>query len=106
VALAVLPVPDGRLRLRRLGPLRLPTNWLSNFGGSAWTWDEQRGAWYYHAYLPEQPDLDWRNPEVSEAMLGVLRFWVELGADGFRVDALRHTIKDDRWRDNPTRTPR
>ena len=78
-----------------------PTNWVSNFGGSAWTWDEQRGAWYYHAYLPEQPDLDWRNPELREAMLGVLRFWVEHGADGFRVDALRQTIKDDQWRDNP-----
>jgi alpha-glucosidase len=78
-----------------------PTNWVSNFGGSAWTWDEQRGAWYYHAYLPEQPDLDWRNPEVREAMLGVLRFWVEHGADGFRIDALRQTIKDDQWRDNP-----
>jgi alpha-glucosidase len=79
-----------------------PTNWVSNFGGSAWTWDQQRGAWYYHAYLPEQPDLDWRNPEVRDAMLGVLRFWVEHGADGFRIDALRQTIKDDQWRDNPS----
>ena len=78
-----------------------PTNWRSNFGGSAWTWDERRGAWYYHAYLPAQPDLDWRNAEVREAMLDVLRFWVEHGADGFRIDALRQTIKDDRWRDNP-----
>jgi alpha-glucosidase len=78
-----------------------PTNWVSNFGGSAWTWDEERGAWYYHAYLPEQPDLNWRNPDVREAMLGVLRFWIEHGADGFRIDALRQTIKDDRWRDNP-----
>jgi alpha-glucosidase len=78
-----------------------PTNWVSNFGGPAWTWDERRGAWYYHAYLPEQPDLDWRSPEVREAMLDVLRFWVEHGADGFRVDALRQMIKDDRWRDNP-----
>ena len=78
-----------------------PTNWVSNFGGSAWAWDADRGAWYYHAYLPEQPDLDWRNPDVREAMLAVLRFWVEHGADGFRIDALRQTIKDDRWRDNP-----
>jgi alpha-glucosidase len=78
-----------------------PTNWVSNFGGSAWAWDDERGAWYYHAYLPEQPDLNWRHPEVREAMLGVLRFWVEHGADGFRIDALRQTIKDDRWRDNP-----
>jgi alpha-glucosidase len=78
-----------------------PTNWVSNFGGSAWTWDDERGAWYYHAYLPEQPDLNWRNPELREAMLGVLRFWVERGADGFRIDALRQCIKDDGWRDNP-----
>jgi alpha-glucosidase len=82
-------------------PGRPPTNWVSNFGGSAWTWDAERGAWYYHAYLPEQPDLNWRNPEVREAMLGVLRFWAERGADGFRIDALRQAIKDDRWRDNP-----
>jgi alpha-glucosidase len=78
-----------------------PTNWVSNFGGSAWTWDKECSAWYYHAYLPEQPDLNWRNPDVREAMLGVLRFWVEHGADGFRIDALRQTIKDDAWRDNP-----
>ena len=78
-----------------------PTNWVSNFGGPAWTWDDERGAWYYHAYLPEQPDLNWRNPEVRAAMLDVLRFWCAHGADGFRVDALRQSIKDDRWRDNP-----
>ena len=73
-----------------------PTNWVSNFGGSAWAWDEQRGAWYYHAYLPEQPDLNWRNPEVRAAMLDVLRFWCDHGADGFRIDALRQCVKDDR----------
>jgi alpha-glucosidase len=78
-----------------------PTNWVSNFGGPAWSWDERRGAWYYHAYLPEQPDLNWRNPDVRAAMLDVLRFWCDHGADGFRVDALRQCIKDDRWRDNP-----
>jgi alpha-glucosidase len=78
-----------------------PTNWVSNFGGSAWTWHEGRGAFYYHAYLPEQPDLDWRNPEVRAAMLDVLRFWCDHGADGFRIDALRQCIKDDQWRDNP-----
>jgi alpha-glucosidase len=82
-------------------PERPPTNWVSVFGGSAWTWDPAVGAWYYHAYLPEQPDLNWREPAVREAMLGVLRFWLARGADGFRIDALRQTIKDDRWRDNP-----
>jgi alpha-glucosidase len=78
-----------------------PTNWVSVFGGSAWTWDEARGAWYYHAYLPEQPDLNWRDPAVQEAQLDVLRFWCARGADGFRIDALRQLIKDAEWRDNP-----
>src|SRR4051794_2664893 len=76
-----------------------PNNWRSVFGGSAWT--ERDGRFYYHAYLPEQPDLNWRNPDVRAAMLAVLRFWRERGAGGFRIDALRQVIKDDRWRDNP-----
>ena len=79
----------------------LPNNWLSAFGGPAWTWDEAAGAWYYHAYLPEQPDLNWRNPAVRAAMRDVLRFWLERGADGFRIDALRQVIKDAGWHDNP-----
>jgi alpha-glucosidase len=79
----------------------IPNNWVSVFGGPAWTYDEARGRFYYHAYLPQQPDLNWRNPDVREAMLGVLRFWCERGADGFRIDALRQLIKDDRRRDNP-----
>jgi alpha-glucosidase len=77
----------------------IPNNWVSVFGGPAWT--EHEGRFYYHAYLPQQPDLNWRNPDVREAMLGVLRFWCDRGADGFRIDALRQLIKDDRWRDNP-----
>jgi alpha-glucosidase len=85
------PAPGG-------GP---PNNWLSCFGGSAWQYDEPTGQYYYHAFLPEQPDLNWRNPEVVEAMLGVLRFWLDRGVDGFRVDVLWHLIKDDRFRDNP-----
>jgi alpha-glucosidase len=78
---------------------RVPNNWVSVFGGPAWT--ERDGRFYYHAYLPQQPDLDWRNPDVRAAMLDVLRFWCERGADGFRIDALRQLIKDDRRRDNP-----
>jgi alpha-glucosidase len=78
-----------------------PNNWLSCFGGSAWTFDEGSGQYYYHAFLPEQPDLNWRNPEVVEAMLGVLRFWLERGVDGFRVDVLWHLIKDKDFQDNP-----
>ena len=80
---------------------RPPNNWLSVFGGPAWTLDPERGRFYYHAYLREQPDLDWRNPELREAMLGVLRFWLDRGVDGFRVDALRQVLKDPDRRDNP-----
>ena len=76
-------------------------NWISVFGGPAWTLDPERGQFYYHAYLREQPDLNWRNPELREAMLGVLRFWLDRGVDGFRVDALRQVLKDPEWRDNP-----
>jgi alpha-glucosidase len=85
------PAPGG-------GP---PNNWLSCFGGSAWAFDEHTGQYYYHAFLAEQPDLNWRNPRVVEAMLGVLRFWLERGVDGFRVDVLWHLIKDEEFVDNP-----
>ncbi|HSU41033.1 MAG TPA: alpha-amylase family glycosyl hydrolase [Polyangiaceae bacterium] len=78
-----------------------PNNWLSVFGGSAWTWDETTGQYYYHAFLPEQPDLNWRHPEVRRQMYAAMRFWLELGVDGFRVDVLWHLIKDAEWRDNP-----
>ena len=78
-----------------------PNNWLSNFGGSAWQYDAPTGQYYYHAFLAEQPDLNWRNPEVVRAMLGVLRFWLDRGVDGFRVDVLWHLIKDERCTDNP-----
>jgi alpha-glucosidase len=78
-----------------------PNNWLSVFGGSAWEWDARTRQYYYHAYLKEQPDLNWRHPAVQASMLDVLRFWLDRGVDGFRVDALRQLIKDDQWRDNP-----
>src|SRR5262249_52364482 len=61
-----------------------PNNWLSCFGGSAWEFDEKTRQYYYHAFLREQPDLNWRNPLVVEAMLEVLRFWLGRGVDGFR----------------------
>jgi alpha-glucosidase len=79
-----------------------PNNWLSAFGGPGWTWDDEAGAWYYHAYLPQQPDLNWRNPEVRAAMGDVMRFWTGRGVDGFRIDALRQPMKDAQWRDNPS----
>jgi alpha-glucosidase len=85
------PAPGG-------GP---PNNWLSAFGGPAWEWDEKTGHYYYHAFLKEQPDLNWRNPEVQQAMLDVLRFWLDRGVDGFRVDVMHHIIKDQEFRDNP-----
>ena len=65
-----------------------PTTGSANFGGRAWEWDEATGQYYYHAFLKEQPDLNWRNPEVREAMLDVLRFWLDRGVDGFRVDVI------------------
>ena len=85
------PKPDG-------GP---PNNWLSNFGGGAWEWEPTTGQYYYHAFLKEQPDLNWRNPEVQDAMLKVLRFWLDRGVDGFRVDVMHHLVKDSEFRDNP-----
>ncbi len=84
-------VPDG-------GP---PNNWISDFGGSAWEWDEATGQYYYHAFLKDQPDLNWRNPEVVEAMLGVMRFWFDRGVDGFRIDVLWHMVKHADLPDNP-----
>lgn len=78
-----------------------PNNWLSTFGGSAWELDEETGQYYYHAFLKEQPDLNWRNPEVREAMHHVMRFWLDRGIDGFRIDVIWHMVKDDEFRDNP-----
>jgi alpha-glucosidase len=78
-----------------------PNNWISNFGGPAWTYDEATDQYYYHAFLREQPDLNWRNPAVREAMHNVLRFWLDRGVDGFRVDVIWHLIKDAELRDNP-----
>lgn len=85
------PAPDG-------GP---PNNWLSEFGGSAWEYDAATGQYYYHAFLREQPDLNWRNPEVRRAMDEVLRFWFERGVDGFRIDVVHHLIEDAAFRNNP-----
>lgn len=82
-----------------------PNNWLSVFGGSMWTFHEASGQWYRHTFLSSQPDLNWRNPEVTEAMMGVARFWLDLGVDGFRVDAAHHMMKDPEERDNPPAPP-
>jgi alpha-glucosidase len=78
-----------------------PNNWMSEFGGSAWAFDDATGQYYYHAFLAQQPDLNWRNREVRQAMYDVMRFWLEKGVDGFRVDVIWHLIKDAEFRDNP-----
>jgi alpha-glucosidase len=85
------PAPEG-------GP---PNNWLSEFGGSAWEFDPNTNQYYYHTFLSAQPDLNWRNPAVRNAMHDVMRFWLRRGVDGFRVDAVWYLIKDDQFRDNP-----
>ena len=68
---------------------RPPNDWGSTFGGPAWTRDDATGQWYLHAFAPEQPDLNWANPEVAEAMLDTLRFWLDRGVDGFRIDVVQ-----------------
>jgi alpha-glucosidase len=78
-----------------------PNNWRGEFGGPAWTRDPLTGQFYYHAFLPSQPDLNWRNPAASEAMLEVMRFWSERGVDGFRVDAIHHLFEAEHLADNP-----
>ena len=78
-----------------------PNNWLSYFGGPAWSFDTLSGQYYLHTFLKEQPDLNWRNHAVREAMLGVLRFWLNKGIDGFRTDAVLGIIKDSQLRDDP-----
>jgi alpha-glucosidase len=79
----------------------VPNNWLSEFGGSAWAYDERTGQYYYHAFLAQQPDLNWRNRAVREAIYDVMHFWLNKGVDGFRVDVIWHLIKDAEFRDNP-----
>lgn len=79
----------------------VPNNWLAAFGGSGWEWHAPSGQYYFHSFLKEQPDLNWRNPEVQAAFWEVMRFWLNKGVDGFRMDVLWHLIKDADLRDNP-----
>ncbi|MDB5491719.1 MAG: alpha amylase, catalytic domain protein [Micavibrio sp.] len=81
-----------------------PNNWLSVFGGSAWQFNMFRGQYYLHNFLPEQPDLNYHNPEVVDAMLGEAKFWLDFGVDGFRLDAVNFCTHDKLLRDNPPRT--
>ena len=80
---------------------KVPNNWFSIFGGRAWTYAFERRQYYYHMFVPEQPDVNWRNPEVRQAMLDVVRFWLDRGVDGFRLDVFNMYFKDDQLRDNP-----
>ena len=86
-----------------LGRRRPPNNWRSWFGGSAWTWEPARGQYYMHTFHREQPDLNWRNPAVREALLGVVRTWLDRGVDGFRLDVFNVYFKDAELRSNPRR---
>ena len=82
-----------------------PNNWLAVFGGAAWTYEPQREQYYLHNFLAEQPDLNWYNPEVREALADVVRFWMKRGVDGFRLDTANYYAHDQELRDNPKRPP-
>lgn len=85
------PKPDGSL----------PNNWISFFGGPAWEFDDQTGQYYLHQFAKEQPELNYRNPEVFEAIKDVMRFWLDMGIDGFRVDVIWLMMKDPEFKDEP-----
>jgi len=78
-----------------------PNNWISAFGGSAWQWDPKTKQFYYHEFLVQQPDLNWRNPDVEKAMFDVVRFWLDKGVAGFRLDAITNLFEDPKLRNEP-----
>ncbi len=78
-----------------------PNNWKSAFGGSAWEFDNHTGEYYLHSFLKEQPDLNWRNPAMRKSVYKMMRFWLDKGVDGFRLDVVNWFVKDDRFRSNP-----
>jgi alpha-glucosidase len=88
---------DGR------APGQPPTNWTSCFGGSSWALDPQTGQYYYHRYYPQQPDLNWRNPQVEKQMFAIMRWWFERGVYGFRLDAVDALYEDPKLTDNPAK---
>lgn len=85
------PAPDG-------GP---PTNWESIFGGSTWEYDKATNQYYYHVFYPQQPDVNWANPDLRKAMHDVMRFWLNHGASGFRLDATPYLFEDPSWPQDP-----
>jgi alpha-glucosidase len=82
-----------------------PNRWMNRVYGSAWERDPRTGQYYYHAFFREQPDLNWRNPEVRRAMFDAARFWLDKGVDGFRLDLVNHLVEDAQLRDNPRHNP-
>ena len=87
------------------GPGQPPNNWVSTFGGSAWKFDPKTNQYYYHFFYPEQPDLNWRNPAVKDAMFDVTRWWYQRGVAGFRLDAVDTLFEDPNLKDNPIKLP-
>ncbi len=81
----------------------LPNNWQSVFGGPGWEWDQHTGQYYFHMFYKQQPDLNWRNPAVREALLNVFRFWCDKGVDGFRLDVFNVYFKHANFLDNPAK---
>jgi len=92
------PQGNGKGAGKKAGP---PNNWQSVFGGPAWTYVPERDQHYFHMFDPGQPDLNWRNPDVRAAVLDSVRFWLERGVDGFRLDVFNVYFKDEQLRDNP-----
>ncbi len=86
-----------------LGSRRPPNNWMAAFGGRAWTYDKKSGQYYLHLFTEQQPDLNWRNGAVKAAMFDELRFWLDLGVKGFRLDVINYLVKDAAFRNNPYR---
>ena len=80
-----------------------PNNWQSIFGGSGWTYDELRKQYYYHMFTPQQPEVNWRHPDVRKVMMNVLRFWLNKGVDGFRLDVFNQFFKSAKFEDNPSK---
>ncbi len=80
-----------------------PNNWYSTFGGCAWELDPTTGEYFYHFFFKEQPDLNWNNPEVKKAMFDAARFWLDMGVDGFRLDAIGTLFEDERYLDQPVK---
>ncbi len=83
----------------------LPNNWVGYFGGPTWTLEPTSGQYYLHLFLPEQPDLNWRNPAVQAEFENILRFWLDRGIDGFRIDVAQGLVKDEQLRSNPQIAP-